>query len=486
MPRPALALTPYPVERTTIELSHRVSPSIRLVTGLVLTTVVIGVTTPLTSATASPTCPTGSVATSGQDYCTAVFDTSDAQWVVPTGVTSIDILVVGAGGAGGAANGYNAGGGGGGGQVEVFTNEPVTPGESVSVNVGTGGGVRASGLWGGSGGNSSVNDAASAYTARGGSGGYAGQAVGPNPNSMQDGGRSGNDYLGGAGIPSTTAASYNGALYPLAGGGGGAGGPGQSAAAANNDSSLSDADFVAAMDTINSPMSSGAGGPGVVPTDGLFAGSTTAYGIGGGGGAQTLTSDVNTHEYNDLPGQETGGSTGAWGNSQGDLSVDATTVLANSGGGGGGGASIGFAYQGQTANAASGANGLVEIRFVPAAPRVITPPPTVKHHPSANIYFGLDKTTLSPAAVKVLGAYVLEIVKDHVTHVSISGFADKQGALAHNEWLSKTRASVVAGFIRAALAKAGDHKVAVTESGKGVLKSGASYQLDRVVAITSK
>jgi len=45
---------------------------------------------------------------------------------------------------------------------------------------------------------------------------------------------------------------------------------------------------------------------------------------------------------------------------------------------------------------------------------------------------------------------------------------------------------VVAGFIRAALAKAGDHKVAVTESGKGVLKSGASYQLDRVVAITSK
>jgi outer membrane protein OmpA-like peptidoglycan-associated protein len=117
---------------------------------------------------------------------------------------------------------------------------------------------------------------------------------------------------------------------------------------------------------------------------------------------------------------------------------------------------------------------------------VATPSPVVKHHPSANVYFGLNKTTLSPAAVTMLNAYVREIVKNDVTTLTINGFADAQGGLAHNEWLSKTRASVVASFIRAALAKAGDHKVAVTASGKGVLKSSVSYQLDRVVAITSK
>jgi len=468
-----------------MELSHRISPSIRLATGLVLTTVAIGVTTPLTSATASPTCPTGSVATSGQDYCTAIFDTNNAQWVVPSGVTTIDILVVGAGGAGGAANGYNAGGGGGGGQVAVFTDQPVTPGEFISVTVGIGGHVGSSGLKGRSGGSSAVNDAARAYDAEGGSGGYVGQAVGTNPNSMQDGGDSGNSNPGGAGIPSTAAASYNGSLYPLAGGGGGAGGPGQSAAAANNDSSLSDADFVAAMDTVNSPMTSGAGGPGVVPTDGLFAGNTTAYGIGGGGGAETLTSDVNTHEYNDLPGQEIGGSTGGWGNSQGDLSVDASTPLANSGDGGGGGASIGFAYQGQAANPAPGANGLVEIRFVPPAPHVVTPPPVVKHHPSANVYFGLDKTNLSNAAVAVLNAYIHQIVKGGVAHVTVSGFADAQGTLAHNEWLSHARATVVASFLRVALARENDTKVVLSVSGRGVSRTATSFAKNRVVTLRS-
>ena len=59
---------------------------------------------------------------------------------VPTGVTSVWVLVVAGGGGGGGIVSYAGGGGGAGGFVEV-PSYPVTPGGSVSLSVGNGGAV---------------------------------------------------------------------------------------------------------------------------------------------------------------------------------------------------------------------------------------------------------------------------------------------------------------------------------------------------------
>ena len=61
-------------------------------------------------------------------------------YTVESGVTNVNVLVVG-GGGGGGAGGYNAtkGGGGGAGGLIYYPNYPVTPGGTVAVTVGAGG-----------------------------------------------------------------------------------------------------------------------------------------------------------------------------------------------------------------------------------------------------------------------------------------------------------------------------------------------------------
>ena len=61
--------------------------------------------------------------------------TGAGNWTVPSGVTSVSVLLIAGGGSGGSGTG---GGGGGGGMVEVAS-FPVTSGSSVPYNVGTGG-----------------------------------------------------------------------------------------------------------------------------------------------------------------------------------------------------------------------------------------------------------------------------------------------------------------------------------------------------------
>ncbi len=436
------------------------------------------------AAAASTTCPTGTSEGPNGAYCYVAFTdaAAAATWTVPADVTSIDILAIGGGGGGGDAAYSGAGGGGGGGAVKVFTNQPVATGDALTVTVGAGGAGGAQYSAGQNGAASSVVDGSKwTNSAAGGNAGYDGTG-GATPDSNMDGGASGNGNLGGQGM------SPSG--YQLMGGGGaGAGGAGQSVPAANGHPSMSPADFATIVTTDG--MTAGEGGVGLVPTGGLFGNETTAFAGGGGGGA--ITQIVNGEGYHETAGAgQNGGGTGGDANMTGIPHPNPATAATPNTGAGGGGASLVSSYdgsfisdpnQGSYVAASDGASGYVEIRFVPYVKPVVV---VAAQHPSAKAYFGLDKTTLSPAAVTMLNAFVREVVKDKVTHVVIEGFADEQGALAHNEGLSKTRASVVAGFIRAALAKAGDHKVAVTESGKGVLKSGASYQLDRVVAITSK
>ena len=68
-------------------------------------------------------------------YVVQMFTTNGpGTFTVPTGVTAVDVLVVGAGGSGGGI-----GGGGGGGGVVYRPAQPVTPGGTVAYTIGTGG-----------------------------------------------------------------------------------------------------------------------------------------------------------------------------------------------------------------------------------------------------------------------------------------------------------------------------------------------------------
>ena len=69
-------------------------------------------------------------------YVTYSFTGSDQTWTVPSGVTSVDFHLIGAGGGGATAIGHGSGGGGG----YARGTYAVTPGDSFTVIVGQGGG----------------------------------------------------------------------------------------------------------------------------------------------------------------------------------------------------------------------------------------------------------------------------------------------------------------------------------------------------------
>ena len=127
-------------------------------------------------------------------------------WTVPTGVTSIEYLVVGGGGGGG--NGYDNGAGGGGGGGMVLTGTlSVTPGSILNITVGDGGlgGANLRNDLNGTNGNSSTFSSIIALGGQGGRGSRtfttAGQAgVKQVGNTISaTGGQGGNVSIGGGG-----------------------------------------------------------------------------------------------------------------------------------------------------------------------------------------------------------------------------------------------------------------------------------------------
>ena len=164
--------------------------------------------------------------------------TSSGTFSVPTGVSTVQVLVVAGGGGGGGFNGppgsnaYFNGGGGAGGLV-FHPAYPVTPGGTVSVTVGEGG----AGPGGTGRGNSGQNSVFGTITAQGGGGG--GDQGQPGGNGGSGGGGGGNTGSGGGGT-ATQGNSGGGTGYGSnggdgatggsgAGGGGGAGGAGGNA-----------------------------------------------------------------------------------------------------------------------------------------------------------------------------------------------------------------------------------------------------------------
>lgn len=256
---------------------------------------------------------------------TATFtSTGGFTWSVPTGVTSVRVLVVAGGGGGGTRNGgANSGGtdggagAGAGGMIDV-PSFPVSPGGSVSGSIGRGGFGGANGYSGGeTPGEKGTNTTFGTLTAigggyggcgpggpianggPGGSGGGrggGGSPSGPTGSAEQPGqpGDSGTYGYGNAGGPNPNQSPYSGSGGGGAGGVGGTGGNGRRA-------------------------------PGGSGRNSDISGSTVTYAGGGGGGSGSSTN------IEGGGGSGGGGAGGAPGNNGGD-------GPANRGGGGGGGA----------------------------------------------------------------------------------------------------------------------------------------------------
>ncbi len=252
-------------------------------------------------------------------------------WTAPTGVTSVDYLVVagGGGGGGGGSSGDTSGAGGGGaGGVRTGTLS-VTPGTSYTVTVGDGGsGANMNTHARGVNGDDSVFGS---ITSTGGGGG------GTAANASNIGNRTGADGGSGGGGSSYGASTYDGGSgttdqgYDGGQGGGtntGGGGGGGASEAGDTGAACSD------------------GGDGVASS---ISGSSVTYGGGGGGG----------QHYNSACARGDGGS-GGGGMGGAKQTDNATAGTANTGGGGGGG---GGNYYTSTANGKAGGSGIVIISY---------------------------------------------------------------------------------------------------------------------------
>jgi len=149
--------------------------------------------------------------------------TTSTTWIVPNGVTSIYIKMVGGGGGGGSSSGSSGcqwGGDGGGGGGLIYGRLPVTPNETLDLIIGAGGAGGSNYSSGSSGGdtkvvNSSGNILAAAYGGEGGMGG--------NNSSSSPGNGGSGAFTVGQGLIKTGSSGTSGS-YKNSGGQGGTGG----------------------------------------------------------------------------------------------------------------------------------------------------------------------------------------------------------------------------------------------------------------------
>ena len=278
-------------------------------------------------------------------------------WTCPANVSKVDVLIVGGGGAGG----FGHGGGGGGGAVIYKKDHSVTPGQSYSFSVGTGGGRSTS---------DSANNLGSSSTAFGqtATGGGSGANEPGNDSSGRggiggtgaNGGGGGYDYrLGGTGTrPSVDSgwivyAGNRGGTggeatnrYPE-GGGAGAGGPGGDASSKFAGGGGGPGVMI---DITGQPYYWGGGGGGVV----YSGGTGGSGGLGGGGGAAVVDATPGLGDRNGInPGTDgqNGPNVGTAGTGQ--IGGDGG---ANTGGGGGAGAN-------EVGTGGAGGSGIVVLRY---------------------------------------------------------------------------------------------------------------------------
>jgi len=248
-------------------------------------------------------------------------------WDVPTGITSVQTLVVAGGGGGGSDNG----GGGGAGGLIYDTTVAATPGASMSVVVGSGGlGATGANTQASNGGNSAFG---SLIAFGGGGGGSIDNTAGRDGGSA--GGRAANRSGAAEGAIATTSPSQgNNGGAKNSGGFGGGGGGGASSAGSNGGSNIG-----------------GNGGAGRAIS---ITGTSVTYAGGGGGGGDSNTA----------------GTGGAGGGGNGSTRGDTYPSKGVDGLGGGGGAAGGSVAGGL---GFPGGSGVVIIRYTPyVAPTTTT------------------------------------------------------------------------------------------------------------------
>lgn len=251
--------------------------------------------------------------------------TGPGTFTVPSGVTSMDVLIVAGGGAGGGI-----GGGGGGGGVVYRPALPVSPGQNISYVVGAGG--TSGGGYTVAKGNSGQNSTFGSLTALGGggagawasstpqpgggsgaggpgtpgtgtSGGVAQQPAQPNPGATINAG-----FPGAAGGTNPSSNSTTGAGTYTGGGGGGAGaagghpsqtGPGNTST--NNSAGRKGGDGIAVTIT-GLPQYFGGGGGGGSHISGYQSPVTTSLGgLGGGGRGASFDFQYDAMGFYDFP-----------------------------------------------------------------------------------------------------------------------------------------------------------------------------------------
>ena len=294
---------------------------------------------------------------SGSTRYVKITSASGCTWLIPSGVTSLDFILVGGGGGGsgggGAGGAYDLGGGGGGagGVVSVYTSYSVVGNNNLTLTVGSGGNGSAVITAANPGTSTTLTYSGSTITATGGGGGTQ-AGVGLNSSQLSgDGGSNAsysggsNDWDGGGGGAGAAAVGNNGTDIPGQGGTGGAGGIGKT------DSTIN---------AIAATTSSGQ----------LVSGNY--YFGGGGGGGSTPNGSGNPPAGANTGVGAVGGSGGGGSGGFQTNGAQATAALANTGGGGGGG---GWKSDSVNADRAGkdGAAGIILIRYTAAAD---TTPPT--------------------------------------------------------------------------------------------------------------
>ena len=218
-------------------------------------------------------------------------------FIVPLGTTSISAVVVGGGGGGGNdTNPDEAGSGGGGGGLAYQTSIAVTPGESLTVVVGAGGGSDTAG------GQSNINRSGTNLVAANGGG------RGQSPDDGNAGGAGGTVVVGTGGAGgaggATTGTNTQGS------GGGGAGGYSGTGGTGQDGDTTPAATAGAGGAGGGGGQNAGGGGVGILGAGGNGAAGTA--GVGGGAGSSG-TAGSNSGVSNGAGGAYGGGGAGAAG-----------------------------------------------------------------------------------------------------------------------------------------------------------------------------
>ncbi len=336
--------------------------------------------------------PTGSTAERPGFVVQMFTATGPGAFTVPTGVTSIDVLIVGGGGAGGGI-----GGGGGGGGVVYRPALPVTPGSSIPYVVGAGG--TSGGGYTVAKGNSGANSTFGSLTALGGggagawntstpqpgggsgaggtagtSGGTAQQPSQPNPGATINAG-----FPGAAAGPTSTPGALNattGVGLHTAGGGGGAGaagghptriGPGNTAS--DTQAGRKGGDGVISNITGINQYYGGGGGGGSHSTGYQSPVTLAEGGLGGGGRGASFDFQYDALGFYDFPA--TAGMTTTYNPRASSVGPGPVGLQSygfgepgrrNTGGGGGGGYHTGV---GGDADGGGGGPGVIIVRYTP-------------------------------------------------------------------------------------------------------------------------